>query len=137
MTDSFGNDFELAMVNFTTGETNTSAEFFVSTSKNNTWGKIDDAKVIPLSTLSINYFKSDAFRMYPNPTENFITIQFSSLQKDKEITIYNVTGKVVQEQKVVENTKSARLPLLNLSDGIYFLQVKSESSITTKKLIVK
>lgn len=137
MTGNFGNDFELATVNFTTGETNTSAEIFVSTSKNNTWGKIDDAKVIPLSSLSINYFKSDAFRMYPNPTENFITIKFLSLLKDKKITIYNVTGKVVQEQKVVENTKSVRLPLLNLSDGIYFLQVKSESSITTKKLIVK
>ncbi|MDP6921635.1 MAG: T9SS type A sorting domain-containing protein [Lutibacter sp.] len=74
------------------------------------------------------------FLIYPNPASGgHITIKttnFASLQ----VSIYSVLGKVVYQQRF---QAGSLINIENLSEGIYFLEVKQGNSQVTKKLLIK
>ncbi|PCJ00449.1 MAG: hypothetical protein COB15_02775 [Flavobacteriales bacterium] len=73
---------------------------------------------------------SSNISLYPNPSSNQLTIISSQLNID-EISIINITGKTI---KTITNNSN----LINVSDlskGIYFLQIKSNDRVITKKFI--
>ena len=82
------------------------------------------------SITSINKFKSIDFSLYPNPAKDKITIQGISGPK-VEIIIYSLEGKTVlaTNKKTINTT--------GLKSGYYIVEVKSESFISRKKLIIK
>ena len=75
------------------------------------------------------------FSAFPNPVkQGSLTIKTYST-KEKEITIYNVLGKMVFTQKFSELTK--RLDLTQISSGIYIMKVLEGDKVATKKLVIK
>ncbi|MBI3501614.1 MAG: T9SS type A sorting domain-containing protein [Bacteroidetes bacterium] len=73
----------------------------------------------------------NSISVFPNPSNgNFILT--SEITKG-EITIYNV-----QEEKVYSSTVNRKQETVNLSasNGIYFLQLKTENGIVNKKIII-
>ncbi|PQJ78079.1 glycosyl hydrolase 53 family protein [Polaribacter porphyrae] len=140
ITGNFGNDFELAEIKFTTGSTNTSATIFASTTKSNTWGKIDDVKVIELNALSNdkNNHQKELFKIYPNPTSNNLTIKPLNFSNNLYITIYDLNGKkVFNKQQNITKNNTFSVSVSNLAKGIYFIQLKDTLAISTKRLIIK
>jgi hypothetical protein len=65
--------------------------------------------------------------LYPNPTNNILNVKSQELV---DIEIYDSIGKLVLNKN---STKS--IDVSKLSNGIYFLNIKSGSKITTKKFI--
>jgi hypothetical protein len=88
-----------------------------------------------LNTLSVpDNTKTIDVNVYPNPARTNITV---TLGKDKhidEISVYNALGIQVKEIHI-HNTSKATVDLSNLSKGVYFLKIKSENKIFTKKII--
>ena len=78
---------------------------------------------------------SNSIQIYPNPTDNFVTI--SSSQKIVKVVIMDVSGKRIQESKwdnsLTENTISVR----HLPTGTYLIQIVGEKQTVVKKLIKK
>lgn len=75
----------------------------------------------------------EGLSFYPNPVSNgkvFITSK-SSLSKD--ITIFDILGKVVLQSSI--NTKE--LNVSSLSPGIYMIKIKEGEATATRKLIIK
>jgi hypothetical protein len=79
--------------------------------------------------------------VFPNPVSESATIQFS-LDKNSAVTIdlFDLQGRKVQS--IVEgNYKVGDHQLMlqkkNLTAGVYFLQLKSDSGMTTQKLIIE
>ncbi len=78
----------------------------------------------------------DAIDIYPNPvnTSSILTIQRDS-EIDCSIEIFDMTGKSVFKKYLAENDKNITLPP-NLVNGIFFLNIKTLNTITTKKLTI-
>jgi hypothetical protein len=82
------------------------------------------------SSTSTNEFSSIDFSIYPNPAKDKITIQ-GIHGAELEIIIYSLEGKkVLTTNKETINTTGLKL-------GCYIVEVKSESFISRKKLIIK
>ena len=89
--------------------------------------------------VSENSFAS-SINLFPNPTNNHLTIALGSNNKKVEITILDITGKIIpiaigtttstETQKIEVNTKDFKA-------GVYLVQVKSTDFIATKKLVVE
>jgi hypothetical protein len=78
------------------------------------------------------------FNIFPNPSNHFITIDFSTLNSElEEIIIVDQLGKLVQKMSDFSNSiynKTVFLDLGDLQAGIYFIQLKTNEGIYQKKL---
>jgi hypothetical protein len=72
---------------------------------------------------------SDAVKLYPNPVSDILKID-SEIQLTK-LEFYSLIGKKIME---VSNGFEA-IPLYNLADGIYIVNIRSENGVMFKKII--
>lgn len=103
---------------------------FGNTSITNTsQGDYADAYVAKLNSTSLSNsnFEKEKVVLYPNPTKDFITIYTN--EAIEKTTISDVNGRILDVQ--FESTVN----LSNLTTGIYFLNVKTETGIVSKKII--
>ena len=73
------------------------------------------------------------FNIFPNPSTGKFTVQQNN-PNNNEIRIYNVLG-----QKVYENLQPVQSENIDISsqpEGVYFLNIKSESAILKQKIII-
>ncbi|MDX1942921.1 MAG: T9SS-dependent M36 family metallopeptidase [Saprospiraceae bacterium] len=78
--------------------------------------------------------------LYPNPASDIVNLAISSLEpSEANIRIFSADGKLLQQQKVDLRIDNQLIPIniSNLSDGFYFVEVKSGQSVLTKKMIVR
>jgi Secretion system C-terminal sorting domain len=71
------------------------------------------------------------WRMYPNPTNDYLTIECNKEVEGKTILLQDANGKVVHTQII--QGKSIKLKMQHLPKGIYFLRLNNE----VKKVIRK
>jgi hypothetical protein len=64
--------------------------------------------------------EATAAKMYPNPVETFLTIDFKSPAKQAIITISDINGRTVMKKA---NPENRQLNVGNLSSGLYLLKV--------------
>ena len=70
-------------------------------------------------------------KLYPNPVVgDYINIE--GINSDFETKIFNVLGKVV-----LQSFNSKTINISNLQSGIYLVELSSENSFITKKIIVE
>ncbi|OFX38127.1 MAG: hypothetical protein A2X08_08950 [Bacteroidetes bacterium GWA2_32_17] len=86
--------------------------------------------------LGVNDISEESIlEIYPNPFSETTTLEITNWQNQNyDLKIYDVFGKCVYQSKIL-NQKSLILNL-NLPNGIYFLQVKGNNFIQTKKMEV-
>ncbi len=78
-----------------------------------------------------NFMLNDAIKMYPNPVQNYLSIQ-SSLPITG-VQVYSLLGELIKD--VPGNF--SRIDLRNLNSGIYMIKIHSDQYAVTKKLIKK
>jgi ELWxxDGT repeat protein len=71
--------------------------------------------------------------IYPNPSSGIFKIKSDELLKDTSVKIYNTQGQTIFESKRF----ISEIDLSNQPKGIYFIQIKSEYKIVTKKIILQ
>lgn len=81
---------------------------------------------------SASFSQIDGLKMYPNPTKNNLFIE-TALNGDINVSIVNMLGKEVVNNKVTNNTVN----ISNLTSGIYIVKITEEGKISTKKLIIE
>lgn len=72
----------------------------------------------------------NAFVIYPNPTSKTFTIKASPNVEIQELTINNVAGQIIKKP---ETSKS--VDVSDLSNGLYFIEIKSDKGTVIKKII--
>lgn len=81
------------------------------------------------ATLGVSSVQKKTFRIYPNPTSDFIQIESS--EKVKEVNIFSALGqKVMTSQTTKINVKS-------LDTGVYWMEIKTTNSSTIHKIVKK
>ena len=71
--------------------------------------------------------------IYPNPVEDVLKIKTSEVLTEKIATIFDVTGKRVFNQMIINN----ELNVSNLQGGIYFLRIESNGRSLRREFIKK
>ena len=85
------------------------------------------------SPSSVNNLSTNNFNIYPIPTTNNLTVE----AQNNEVTsleLMDVTGKLILER---EFTQSTSLDVSQISDGIYFLNLKTDEVELTKQIIIE
>jgi len=80
------------------------------------------------------YQLSNLLSMYPNPTSQLINIDFKEPFENLDISLYNMTGKLLQNQQF-RNKNHIKLNIDNLQKGIYYINIKADGELFTRKII--
>ena len=95
----------------------------------------DNIRINGTTTLGVD--DNEEFKnvtIYPNPSNGLINIDLATL-KNPKINIYNTLGKLIYRK---ENIINSFFPIeLNTSKGLYLIEIRSENSKQTYKLIIK
>jgi hypothetical protein len=92
-----------------------------------------DASYEYSNIVALNFETAIFISVYPNPANGTVTIESNSLPVST-VSLYDVTGKLVIELHDITTTKS-QIDISTLPEGIYYLQVNSESQKQTFKLV--
>ena len=80
---------------------------------------------------------TDDFIVHPNPFKNVIHI-FNGIEGENiNVTVHSILGQLVIDKTISNEGTAMRLDTSNLSDGVYVMTVKTESTIATYKIIKK
>jgi carboxypeptidase T len=95
-------------------------------------GSVDTGYWDTLGASGLNALKAeDYWTIYPNPASTEVMITSKNNQKAK-IVVRDVLGKVVLMQSI---SGAENLSLLGLESGLFFLEIHSENSVETHRLI--
>lgn len=78
-------------------------------------------------------------QMQPNPAQSVVTISYTQTSEQPLfIALYDITGKEVLQQQLLENTNSGSLTLdiSQLPKGIYWVTTRNSQTQQTQKLVV-
>lgn len=86
--------------------------------------KYDINGLIGCSTASINQYRKDNFRVYPNPVSTELTIEMD-LSEEKKYIIYSTIGRLVLSGKLNSNINT--IDLSSLPPNVYILNINNHS----------
>jgi len=103
-----------------------------------TYGRSSYKMDISNNVLGIeNNSSVSGFSMYPNPASNVVHISLDDSSENSSIIIYDQLGRSVLNKDVENVRDEVQLSLNALNKGVYYVQVISERTKFTKKLIIK
>lgn len=74
--------------------------------------------------------------IYPNPSENDMTVVFENANTVHKVELFDITGKIISSETTEE--ASFKIKKNNISEGLYFLKVTNKlGQSTTQKVIFK
>jgi hypothetical protein len=99
------------------------------------WGNCespgDTVLIVPASrTVGRN---AGSIKILPNPGSGVFLIQLPD--NAKAVEVFNITGTRLFQMSIVERSKETSLDLTGYPDGVYFLQIKSNSGTIVRKII--
>lgn len=101
----------------------------------NSWGcqSSDDFQML---TLGLNEIKTNNISIYPNPSCNVVTVQFSNTVLQTTVLLFDVVGKNVFEN-LISNTSSTQIDVSAFAKGMYNLQIITNEVKSNYKIIVQ
>lgn len=85
-------------------------------------------------TLALKDFEKSNFRLFPNPTSNYLSIQSSSDEYPTLIEVYSIQGQLILRQPVL-NESHLKIDTSQLSNGMYFLKLIKDTKQVTLPFI--
>jgi hypothetical protein len=79
----------------------------------------------------INQITQNQLKIYPNPASTILNVEFLMPSETADIKLFDVLGKEIL------STKQREIDVINLSNGVYFIQVKTNQNTYTQKIIVQ
>jgi hypothetical protein len=89
--------------------------------------------VVEGSTLAVNQFDNSVFSIVPNPAKDIVTITHNDATTFESIIIYDLSGRMVAQPKIVENTISVQ----NLSNGTYIVKLTDVNGKQYSQKLIK
>jgi len=89
-------------------------------------------------TLTTKKDELASLKIWPIPTKEKLNIGFKGLPEKSNIKLYNINGSIVFKDLILRNQKSSySIDTSKFAKGIYFLNISSENSKYTQKIIIK
>lgn len=81
--------------------------------------------------------RANKLSISPNPTHGRANIEIADNDKLMRIKVYSISGKVLYQEKLDGTVKKKALDFDYLNKGVYFIEVQTEKSRMTQKLIIQ
>ncbi|MCF8408479.1 MAG: T9SS type A sorting domain-containing protein [Crocinitomicaceae bacterium] len=91
-------------------------------------------EVIYENSANIGEFNNSEIKIYPNPTNDFVTIQVPKNFENNQVEILDLSGKILFSKTLSE---SALLDLSHLSAGTYFIRIIQDQQVLGINRIIK
>ncbi|WP_162303572.1 T9SS type A sorting domain-containing protein [Hymenobacter sediminis] len=82
----------------------------------------------------INFLRSGDINMYPNPVEDFLTIELGGTTEGVLATIVDSNGRVIRSQKL---DATGKLDMTNLGAGTYLVTIGEGDAKVTRRIVKK
>lgn len=83
-------------------------------------------------------FLQNQFSLYPNPSKGSFTIEFKELASSYSVEVFDVTGKTIYESNYDQSANLSQvISLDNPTSGVYFVNIKTDKGLVTKKLVIQ
>jgi subtilisin family serine protease len=119
-----------------TAKTDEFTESFITT-PNRYWGygKIDALAGLQLieSSLFLNDYEHENFILYPNPTNDYVNFDNSTL-KFKNLEVINLIGQSILKLNL-EDSNQNKLDISNFEEGLYLFKFSNKNDLRTFKII--
>jgi hypothetical protein len=103
-------------------------------------GIVDSFEKATSRTSTKEIIENNNFVMYPNPANENVSIVLNATQKSEgNVNLFDMKGALIKSinTKLVAGINTVDLSLTDLPKGMYFVQINSNESTLTKKLIVE
>lgn len=94
----------------------------------------NDGKFVYSNVVAVYYQNQAQLSIYPNPFNNLLNIQLPHPQENLEITVTDLTGKLIFKQHYTQISK-IEFNTNNWTPGLYILRLKNENLDLTEKII--
>ncbi len=95
----------------------------------------------PLNTATSvkeNFKPQTQLTVYPNPAQNMVNITLDKAEENiVSVSIMDLTGKEVLKKSKAQASGHADLETSTLSNGVYFILVKTNASVYSQKLVIE
>ncbi len=89
---------------------------------------------LPSSPTAVTELSLSGFSLYPNPATNTIDVNFTNFQQYLTMQVVDLTGKVQMTVKS-NSTEHETIDITALNAGYYWLQIKSNAGIETRRFV--
>lgn len=93
---------------------------------------VDD--VVISGTLGVKDALASSFRTFPNPVNNVITISNDDSILLTDVRVTDINGRTIKTINA-NNVSELQINVSDLSSGVYFLNINSDSGSTVKKIV--
>lgn len=83
----------------------------------------------------VNLNENILFSVIPNPFEHSVNISLPTVYDASEISVFDITGKLVYSKSIFESLENHKLTLSGLESGMYFLSVDTGANLFTRRII--
>ena len=78
--------------------------------------------------------KNQNIKIYPNPNAGQFVLQIDNLKQPTIVSILDITGKEIYNKKI--SNKEEKINIGSYPEGTYFLSIKNNNSVITRKIII-
>ena len=78
-----------------------------------------------------------SLRVYPNPAQDRVTLDFAGLTGDKQVRLLTLDGRLLHRQAAPASLSSLILPVDQLAAGLYVVEVVSPAGRVSQRLMVR
>lgn len=76
------------------------------------------------------------WQVYPNPADEWLTVQFPAQEASAQVTLRNCTGSIVGQRQASAGDEQAQLSTSHLPPGVYMLEVVSKDVVTHREKVM-
>lgn len=107
----------------------------VSTLTTSQGANIDYGTYLNTANLNIIEEVNEAFKLYPNPANENLNVEFESIEA---IRIYNAVGNLIKEVSVSSLSNTVSIDIRDLTSGMYFVKgLNNEGTETKGQKVIK
>jgi len=80
---------------------------------------------------------NNAISLYPNPAKDQFYINNDSYINLEKAVIYDISGRLISEHDISNTSSTKTIKVQNVSKGVYFINIHSDSAVITKKMVLE
>lgn len=94
-----------------------------------------DTITILITRTGVSEIMAEKIRIYPNPADKEIYIDFPDELVHADLVLTNALGRIIYSKKITSPAIQNKIDVSGLSKGVYFIQVKKGEFLVNKKII--
>jgi hypothetical protein len=86
--------------------------------------------------LTVTNFEKTNITIFPNPAQEYFTVQADFVENDLNVEVINELGQVVKTSKILQGSTLTVIETDTLYNGIYFVRISSAKDAKSYKIII-